>query len=82
MKTIDPVETAANVSVTSDRRRPGRVEYTNPHLIQILRALPDKKEGDLVPIEYDSLASAKGIGVAILFAIPIWAGLIWLFLKA
>jgi hypothetical protein len=77
------VSDAPSATVTAlpfgERRRPGRVEYTNPALVALLRA--PSAEPDTTEIADDPLAPARGIGVGVLLAIPAWAGiavLVWL----
>lgn len=75
---------------TPDRRRPGRVAYTNPHLIELLRKpsapsapAADDKARYLSPREADSLAAARGIGLATVLGALCWAVLafgLWLLL--
>ena len=68
-----------------ERRRPDRVEFTNPHVIALLRdptavdpaALAEISE----PVEdlsttsedNDNLAPAKGVLAGLLLALPFWA---------
>ena len=62
-----------------ERRRPGRIEYTNPALIALLRAPSAPPETE--ELADNPLATARGIGVGLLLAIPAWAGLgilVWL----
>jgi hypothetical protein len=68
-----------------ERRRPGRVEHTNPHVIALLRdptALdPDAPPDISGPLQdlgtagddLDDLAPAKGILTGLLLALPLWA---------
>jgi len=68
-----------------ERRRPGRVEFTNPHVVAMLRdptALDPAAAAEISgPVEdlgttsdgYDSLASARGIVTGVLLALPLWA---------
>jgi hypothetical protein len=79
----------ADGSAAPDRRRPGRVAYTNPHLIELLRESPgplvsptDDNTGD-VSRATDSLAAARGIGLAAVLGTLCWAVLafgLWLLL--
>ncbi len=62
---------------STDRRRPGRVEYANPDLIALLRNAPFADESAVVTDHENPLSTVKGIGVGILLAIPLW-GLIGL----
>jgi hypothetical protein len=55
-------------------RRPGRVEFTNPHLIALLRG---KKTGDATDApddtaRRDDLGPAKGIIAAVMISAMIW----------
>ncbi len=66
-----------------DRRRPGRVEYSDPDLIALLRkpeaegaALPEIATGN----DPDNLAPVRGIAIGLLAVAPFWAaigGLCW-----
>jgi len=67
-----------------ERRRPGRME-ASPALLPLLRARPrhlslvsDRDSGPMaVGFEYDdSLRPARGITLAILLSVPVWAILI------
>jgi hypothetical protein len=78
-----------------ERRRPGRVEFTNPHVIALLReptafdpAVSVEISGveDLSTADDDSdnLAPAKGILAGLLLALPLWALIgagAWFFLR-
>jgi hypothetical protein len=65
-----------------DRRRPGRVEYQNPDLVDLLRdeahadTVPDQSIGNLADvatgIEEDALAAARGVGTGMLVGACIW----------
>jgi hypothetical protein len=52
----------------TERRRPGRVDYSNPALIELLRDPSDTE----APEHRDDLSPAKGIFIAIAMAIPLW----------
>ena len=71
----DDTETTAPSGWTGkERRRPGRVKFTNPQLIALLRG---KKTGDATdaPDEIagrDELGPAKGIVAAIAISAMIW----------
>ena len=61
-----------------DRRRPGRIETDNPHLIALMRsagraALPEIAD-DLpgAPVEEDDLGPARGIGLAVGIGVLLW----------
>jgi len=74
-----PVASAAS----KDRRRPGRPDQANPHLIPLLRtsdiedaAASDTAVAPAMEDELafeDALAPAKGIAVGLLLSVPIWA---------
>lgn len=79
-----------------ERRRPGRVEYVNPHVIALLRAPTALDPGASVEIsgaaedlvtaddDGDNLAPAKGILAGLLLALPLWALIgagAWFFLR-
>jgi len=71
-------------STLVERRRPGRVEFINPHVIALLRnpttGDPDTSAEFSEPLEdlgtsedNDNLAPAKGILAGVLLALPFWA---------
>jgi hypothetical protein len=74
----------------ADRRRPGRADYENTHLIALLRdqptiAPPTTAEVDAVPkVRWiDDLSTARGILIGAPIGAAIWAMIlvaIWLFL--
>jgi hypothetical protein len=61
-----------------ERRRPGRVKFTNPYLIALFRRetpidisdTPDKAIGR------DDLGTAKGIMVAVALSVAIWGAVV------
>ncbi len=68
-------------SAGPDRRRPGRVEIANPHLVRLLReasvpAAPSARSEVAYRSsrEADSLAAARGIGAAAILGAMAWAG--------
>jgi hypothetical protein len=66
-----------------DRRRPGRVQYTNRALVGLLR-IPVGLKSTQTEDRRDDLAPAKGIMIGLLVAIPFWAalaGLLWYLLR-
>ena len=72
-------------SITSDgwtgweRRRPGRVNFANPHLIALLRGKTPTVDATDAPnraAERDDLGSAKGIMVAVAVSATIWGAAI------
>ena len=89
---VEVLERDARTAVAGvDRRRPGRVEYANPHLVKLLRRAPTAEApaaADVVyrsPREADSLAAARGIATASIFGAMAWAGAamgVWLLLRA
>ena len=88
-KDIDLVP-RSGVDTLADRRRLGRVDYENPHLLRLLRVpgdapLPDEPaEEPVIPeADGDSLAPARGILLGMLIGSGMWiaGGLItWLVL--
>lgn len=79
---------APDSTTISDRRRPGRVAYANPHLIALLRRspreapLPHGSEADLTGSEQeearaDDLQSARGLAVSVALGVVFWAAVIW-----
>jgi len=67
-----------------ERRRPGRVEFTNPHVLALLRDPTAGDPGTSAEIseqledlgtseDDDNLAPAKGILTGLLLALPFWA---------
>lgn len=90
---VDPQDRrhdAQDIARLHDRRRPGRIEYTNPHLIALLRrssspaahaaeGLTQDEPEDLVERDRaDDLRPAVGIAVGIPIAILLWVALIWI----
>jgi hypothetical protein len=68
---------------SSDRRRPGRVGYQSPNLIELLRGdLSAATELEKPPIRIrDDLEPMKGIIASAIISVGFWAlcgGLIWL----
>ena len=54
-------------AAASERRRSGRVNYSNPHLIALLRGESSPVSPNVVELpisEADSLSAARGIGVS------------------
>lgn len=81
VNTLNAVETETEIETAVDRRRPERRDV-NTHLIPLLRApMPGNVpiEPDATAFAEDDLAAARGIGLALLLSVPIWAGLIGLF---
>ena len=65
-------DVAADIAVT-DRRRPGRIEYDNPHLINLLRAAPGRPPAlHRSPLEADSLAAARGMALSSIAGAMMW----------
>jgi hypothetical protein len=71
--------------VAKERRRPGRVNYTQPALIDLLRAPPPSASVDKgVNGTDEQLAPARGIVFGIMLAVPLWCALgaaAWLVLR-
>ena len=73
---------AADTLVLSDRRRPGRVDYQNPHLLHLLRggsssdeALPELDASSLaehLENHGDSLSAARGILIGCAISASLW----------
>jgi hypothetical protein len=73
---------AVHLPTIRNRRRPGRIEYTNPDQIALLRQ-PSKIIADEIDND-DPLAPARGIMMGLVVAAPMWVGiglLVWLFLR-
>ena len=66
-----------------DQRRPGRIEYTNPHLIALLRqtASETPPPEPRVTAESDGLEPSRGVLVGSVAGAVIWGG-VALLLKA
>jgi hypothetical protein len=66
----------AAVDAGAEHRRPGRVEYTNPHLLKLLRAASGARPDALYRSqrEADSLTAARGIGASAILGAMAWAG--------
>jgi len=88
-------ETTPTQTLT-ERRRPGRIEYANPHVVALLRdptALDPAASAEVSgPFEDlgtegddgDNLAPAKGILTGLVLALPLWALIgagAWFFLR-
>jgi hypothetical protein len=68
-----------------DRRRPGRVEYSSPQLIEMMRGQtrldPAASLNTCIPFENlgiasddsDNLSAARGILTGVVLALPLWA---------
>ena len=71
---------ASDLELLADRRRPGRADHRNPHLIALLRgdhgpsSAPDGMDRGLEQADdaADDLAAARGIGIAILLGGILW----------
>ena len=66
---------------STDRRRPGRGDYSNPALVELLRAPSGIKPAEQEEVR-DDLAAPKGILLGLLIVIPFWAivgFLVWYF---
>jgi hypothetical protein len=62
--------------VAKERRRPGRVNYTQPALIELLREPRSSVSVDKGPNDTDErLAPARGIVFGIMLAVPLWCAL-------
>ena len=75
------------IAAGADRRRPGRVEHANPHLIALLRSAPRPRTGAgaVAGREADMLAAARGIGLSTALGTMAWTGFLlglWLLLHA
>jgi hypothetical protein len=81
----EPVVAEPKPLVAKERRRPGRVNYTQPAFIELLRrpasgAPVDKGADDTG----DGLAPARGIMFGVMLAIPLWCALgaaVWLIVR-
>ena len=63
----------------SERRRPGRINFTNPHLIALLRRetlIGDISDAPDETIGRDDLGTAKGIMLAVALSATIWAAVV------
>ena len=78
---VCPPHSAPAEAQSNDRRRPGRIDYTNSSLIALFRtpsASNDAPERDCDEArdgveDVDPLASARGIALGLLVVIPFWA---------
>ena len=86
----DPTEDdrATPDATSEDRRRPGRVDYHNSHMIPLLRGEPPNSdtataEADAAPKVWwtDDLATARGIVIGVAIGTAVWVGIgvIWYF---
>lgn len=84
----EPEPQVPDLKTLRDRRRPGRVNYRNTHLIALLRAghgsssTPDGMERGPEHAEdpADDLAVARGIAIAVLLGGILWVVVIAIFL--
>ena len=82
-----PINADQLAPLATDRRRPGRSKYLNPHLLEILRR--PSQEGATFPQESgeglqeagedysDNLRAARGIGLSAVIGTGLWAALVW-----
>jgi len=69
------VETTAP-PVHADRRRPGRTDFANPALIELLRAPSGKLDAAEASRDRgDDLAPARGIRNGVLLSVPLWSAI-------
>jgi hypothetical protein len=72
----DETKTAAPTGWTGrERRRPGRVKFTNPYLIALLRRetpIGDISDAPDETVGRDDLGTAKGIMLAVALSAAIW----------
>jgi pimeloyl-ACP methyl ester carboxylesterase len=78
--TAEDVRAPLDVTLT-DRRRPGRSDYQNAHLIALLRSRPltvDRAEVDVAPRaqSVDDLAPARAVVVGVSIGATMWAAII------
>jgi hypothetical protein len=79
---LDDERATQDLTVT-DRRRPGRADYENGHLIALLRdqptiAPPATAEVDAVPkVKTDVLSPARGILIGLPIGAAMWAAIIF-----
>ena len=80
---LRPVRTVpvAAPTVLDGRRRPGRFEQVNPHLVPLLRN-PASAEIPVLPPSIagarssnEDLTIARGFGIGLLLAVPTWAAI-------
>ncbi len=70
----DAARGAAANAPAVERRRAGRVEYTNPELIALLRGQPPAA-APAVDAAGDDLAPAKALMLGLPLGIVLWAGI-------
>jgi hypothetical protein len=77
---VEPATDLAIEQPAADRRRPGRIAHSNPHLIAMLRRrTPSDTKNAPAAVDIasdtavDGLAAARGIGLAILIGAAFWA---------
>jgi hypothetical protein len=57
----------------TERRRPGRADYGDPALIDLLQGAPSAIKPAEPEADHDDLAPAKGILTGLLMVVPFWA---------
>jgi hypothetical protein len=84
---VDLVIAPKSSAVLEDRRRPGRVDYDNLSLIEMLRQQPANGTAESTEAVEDAslcLIPARGIVFAVLMSAVIWcalASVVWLLLR-
>lgn len=87
LRTTERVATPAGIK---DRRRPGRNNQVNPHLIPLLRDpatadIPASLPGEVeAPPLGDGIVPAQGIVFGLALSVPVWvwvAGVVWAVLR-
>ncbi len=79
LKEPDALAPSGPLATPADRRRPGRPEAVNPHLIMLLRDPTAPEDPDLIQRSQDDLGAARGIAVGLVLSAPFW-GLVAYFL--
>jgi hypothetical protein len=64
----------------AERRRPGRPASVAPVLLPLLRVATERYADafEALDSDPDQLRPARGLGLALLVSVTVWAGLIWL----
>ena len=80
----DPSDKLSETGLQNDRRRAGRIKYTNPWLIALLRQRTPSRAAEVSPEDpaedrRDDLAAAKGIALAVLVGILWWIAIAFAF---
>ncbi len=78
-----PAPAPAVSAASKDRRRPGRPDHANPHLIPLLRTTETEAAaapGTADELPENTLAPVQGLIFGLALSVPLWAaigGIVW-----